>query len=412
MTIKKTIGSLKPVSKYLTEFIDTNLSHKLKCFQKTRFSTNIINFFYILFEKMVIANQEFNKSKIACNSINSIAKGHDYHLIDEEVRTHIEKMLTKGKQYIFTINSRTIHVNIMCERVCDDSFFKKAIKQIYIWLFIAFGYSESNCSQSLSIFLYLTELEKNTPTNSIIDRINVNTGFTFSCKTINEINIYRKEEWFKVLIHESFHNLGLDFSHHECSHIDKKILSIFPVNADVRLYETYCEIWAEIINVMFIVFHSSKNSESLENMIKTTEKMLDYERTFSLFQCAKVLKYMGISYNQLHERTDQSFMIRNLRYKEKTCVLSYYVLKSILMYKINDFLEWCILHNGYSIKFREKDINAKMNAYCLLIGEHYLDKKYIECLHNFEEWLSKQEKTKRKEDIEFRTLRMSLFENI
>ena len=81
------------------------------------------------------------------------------------------------------------------------------------------------------------------------------------------------------------------------------------------------------------------------------------------------------------------------------------------MYKINNFLEWCILHNGYSIKFGGKDINDKMNKYCDLIGEHYLDKKYIDCLHNFEEWLTKQEKTNRKEDIELRTLRMSLFES-
>jgi len=411
MNNKKIISSLKPVSKYLLEFIDTNLSHKVNCFQKTRFSPEIMNFFHLLFEKMIFANQEFKKSNVTKITNSSLQlKGHDYHLIDEEVRHHIENMTSTIEQYSFVINSRTIQVSIICEKGCDDFFFKKAIKQIYIWLFIALSYSNSQCSQTLSIFLYLTELEKTTPTNSIIDRINVNTGFTFSCKTVNEINIYRKEEWFKVLIHESFHNLGLDFSHHECSHIDKIILSIFPVNADVRLYETYCELWAEIINVMFIVFYSSNDSESLENMIKKTEKLIDYERTFSLFQCAKVLKYMGISYNQLHERNDQSFMVRKLRYKEKTSVLSYYVLKSILFYKINNFLEWCILHNGYSIKFGEKDINEKMNKYCDLIREHYLDKRYIDCLRNFEEWLIKQEKTNRREDIELKTLRMSLFE--
>jgi hypothetical protein len=79
------------------------------------------------------------------------------------------------------------------------------------------------------------------------------------------------------------HSFGLDFSHHECSHIDKKILGLFPLNVDVRIYETYCEMWAELLNIMFIVFHGSNNN--LENMVKQTEKYMDYERIFSIFQC-------------------------------------------------------------------------------------------------------------------------------
>ena len=32
------------------------------------------------------------------------------------------------------------------------------------------------------------------------------------CRETSEITIYREEEWIKVLIHELFHNLNLDFS--------------------------------------------------------------------------------------------------------------------------------------------------------------------------------------------------------
>jgi hypothetical protein len=285
-----------------------------------------------------------------------------------------------------------------------------------MWLFIAQSFSNSECSKILNIYFYLTNNKKNIPDSSnVFDRIHVNTGFTFACKYDNEINIYRKEEWFKVFIHECFHSFGLDFSHHDCSHIDKKVLTLFPVNADVRIYETYCETWAELLNIIFIVFLTSISNcktVNINGLIKKTEILIDYERIFSLFQCSKVLTHLGLSYNNLHEKTQESIMVRNLRYRENTSVLSYYIIKSCLMYKINDFLEWCVLHNGLSIRFGNNDleINKNMNDYYELIREHYIDKKYITCIENLCEWFKKQQKTKRKIDIELKTMRMSLFE--
>jgi len=410
----RNLKSLLPVSNYLIDFIDTNISHKLGCFQKTKFSTDTINMFYLLYEKIIIGKQEYSKTKIDKKHLTNITKGHDYNIIEDRIRSHIESANLTGYIYSFNINNRSIDINIFCDSDCDTKFFEKSIQKIFIWLYVAFSFSEKACSQTLSIYLYLTELEKTVPEkNIVIDTLNANTGFTFSCKTVNEINIYRKEEWFKVFIHETFHNLALDFSHKECSHINVKVLHVFPVKSDVCLYETYCEMWAEIINVLFIVFNHSKNSELIENMITKVEKYLDYERIFSIFQCAKVLKHIGISYTELYERSQQSHLIRNMRYKEKTCVLSYYVIKSIFMYKINDFFTWCVIHNGNSLKFGNIiEINKSMEDYADLVEKLHQDKKYTNCINNLDDWFTKQEKTKRKEDIELRTLRMSLFEEI
>jgi hypothetical protein len=63
--------------------------------------------------------------------------------------------------------------------------------------------------------------------------------------------LYRMEEWFKVFIHETFHCLGLDFSGMNVSNSNKQILQLFPGcsrDMDVRVYETYCEIWAETLD--------------------------------------------------------------------------------------------------------------------------------------------------------------------
>lgn len=395
-----------PTTNYLIDFLDTHISHKLDCFQPTKFSPTSKKFLEELFEKMIKAEESFSKTKIIEHKLNKIPHGRDYDLLDPEIKSHIGKMDYVGNSYNFNINSRKIDVNILCEN--DPTFcFKSAIKKIYIWLNIAQGFSKLECSQSLNINFYLTNLEKLVPnSNGIIDRINANTGFTFSCSYENEINIYRREEWFKVFIHESFHNLGLDFSHHECSNIHKKILAIFPVSTDVHLYETYCETWAEIINIMFIVLQISVH----KNLIKNLEKLMDYERVFSLFQCAKILKHVGINYSQLYEKSDTAHMARKMRYKEKTPVLSYYIIKSFLMYKVNHFLEWCVSNNNDSIRFNDADANASMNSYFLLIQKLYKDKKFIECIDALCYWFTKQEKTKRSTDTEFKTLRMSLFE--
>jgi hypothetical protein len=183
-------------------------------------------------------------------------------------------------------------------------------------------------------------------------------------------------------------------------------MAIFPISTDVRIYETYCETWAEIINVMFIVFQLSSH----DNLVKKLEKFMDYERVFSLFQCAKILKHFGLSYSQLYEKTDTAHMARKMRYKEKTPVLSYYIIKSFLMYKVNHFLEWCVSNNNVSIRFNDADANATMNSYFELIQNLYQDKKFIECIDALCHWFTKQEKTKRSTDTEFKTLRMSLFE--
>ena len=60
----------------------------------------------------------------------------------------------------------------------------------------------------------------------IIDQIHVNTGFTTTCPVDSEIVIFREEEWFKVFIHETFHNFALDFSDMNNSACHKIVLDI------------------------------------------------------------------------------------------------------------------------------------------------------------------------------------------
>ena len=142
--------------------------------------------------------------------------------------------------------------------------------------------SPRKCASHLTISLYMTSLKKHLPDNrgEIIGREHINTAFTTSCPQDGSIVIFRAEEWFKVLIHELFHALGLDFSHLHDSlkSCNAQILYLFPVKSDVNLYESYCELWALILNASFL---SYKQTRSKKDFIEHAERMIDEERSFN-----------------------------------------------------------------------------------------------------------------------------------
>ena len=106
------------------------------------------------------------------------------------------------------------------------------------------------------MYVYLTSLKKLLPNTSdeVIGVNNVNTAYTIPCSEPSEIIIYRKEEWFKVLLHESFHNFALDFATMPSDSCVKRILETFPIESEVNLFEAYTESWAEIMNLAFYCF--------------------------------------------------------------------------------------------------------------------------------------------------------------
>jgi len=404
---------MKQITKEITEFLN-NFKNKIPSIKFSMDSKNFLKELFILM-KQGDEYYEKHKSKIEINIKNNIPESNDFNYMPTNIRNNINTMNGTCYEYNFTINTKKYNVSFYIENN-DKIDREKSIKKIFIWLFIANAYANEKCSQYLNINLYLTDLKKVLPNNTkIIKQENANTAFTTSCKKHTEINLFRKEEWFKVLIHESFHCTGLDFSELEHSVSNKKVLTIFPVNSDVRLFETYCEMWAEIINVMFISYNKTNTIENLNEDIKKlivkTEKLLYYERLFSLFQCAKVLHFFGIKYNNLYEKDLTSMKLRAMKYKEDTNVLSYYIIKSIYMFYVNDFIEWCVENNNYngivSLNFNKNDEN--IDRYIQFIKEHFLNSSYTGSLAIFEEWFKNINEKSLSYEI-YNTLRMCVNE--
>ena len=174
---------------------------------------------------------------------------------------------------------------------------------------------------------------------NVIGEEHANTAFTYACNVKNEITIYRSQEWFKVLIHECFHALGLDFAYDTLEKSPRSQIQMRALFDDVTLenpnvWETYAEIWAVIINCVAV---ADAESSKLATMFAN-------EALFSQFQVAKILRHNGFqSYLQVigDDDDDDGGGVKKHRYREDTSVFAYYVFKSILLFHLDAFLVWC-----------------------------------------------------------------------
>ena len=110
---------------------------------------------------------------------------------------------------------------------------------------------------------------------------------------------------------------------------------------------------AEIMNVIVqnVIRHPRTQTD---NLFKYIERDLQIERTFSLFQTVKILNHFGMRYSDFLNPTESS--VRN-KYKEHTSILSYFILKTILMNDLNRFIEWCLTNNRGSLRFSNPETN-------------------------------------------------------
>ena len=417
---------MKEVSKYLIDFLKSNFIHKQSKHwksQNTMFSTPFIK---NVFSKIKDADAQWLKIKdtIVIKPIDfkkdGLPKGPNYEHLNENIRMLLEKREKMGKQYMFSIGEQHISIYIIYPfseddpvmSVCQkkaDLYFMNCLHKCYLWLYMASKERQNECSQQMNIYLYLSELHKLLPeeSESMLEDIHANTAFTTSCIPSTCIHLFREEEWFKVFIHESFHCLGFDFSHSRSlsEYSKRKVLELFPVKSDVNLFETYCEVMAELYNIFFFVYLENPTIENIPPIIKRVNELFLYEKTFSVFQCVKVLNHFGMKYHNLYSNDKESISLRTQQYKEKTNILAYYILKSIMISNMEGFLQWTETHNKGGYKFIETEEN--LDSYIHIITSHYTSDIYLSNVKIMESWFLKHGDSWA---LENRTMRLSVVE--
>jgi len=331
---------------------------------------------------------------------------------------HIQKYVTTNELYqlVFTcgnVGEREITVVFTLFDKAElkrITFYTQYVKMMYIWLHICGNYAEKECTDTLNVFIYPTPFAKNLPTNpaTIIGPEHINTAFTMACAKNGQIIIFREEEWFKVFIHETFHSYGLDFATHPHSELKNTLRSLFQINSDFDIYEAYTETWARIINCAFCSFNALVNKKDQKGFILNINFCLEMERMFALYQCIKILGFMGLRYNDIFvSAVGNKRSLRDL-YKENTHVFAYYILTAIFLNDNQGFMLWCKKNNTHLLRFNTTPDKFKQFA-------NYISSVYdcISLLKNMGEMGALNAKVNKSKNKELMTTtRMSIIHTI
>jgi hypothetical protein len=218
--------------------------------------------------------------------------------------------------------------------------------------------------------------------NRILCSDNVNSGLSVKHELIM---IWRKEEFYKVLVHELIHFFGIDF--YVLDPLYKKLDELFKTKYKIigsdKLNESYTEALAIFLHS---IIYSEEHNLNLDDVMK-------YEIMFSHFQMAKILSYFNCeSFDDL-EKTN---------FKQNTSVFSYYIIKCILMVNYAQLFDFW-LNNGF--KILNGNENKYEQLYTRIINENNVDKDTLNFFINY----FRNNIDKFEGSFIFRTMRMSCY---
>ena len=331
---------------------------------------------------------EENKS-IIVNKITSIVNNHlrSSKYIDSELINFIltntnckivtYKNTIKGKTYVFDFiiyNDDLAIKNL-------DLIVEKML--LVLQLIIAISNNDLRNGQHVTFFLTPFQKKLNSNSNSNIDILgakNVNSGFTYPYLKNGVTFIYRKEEFFKVFIHESIHYYGIDKALHKDFSNDakyNKFINSFNIRpqdiAKIGINEALTEYWTFII---YIIAQSYKKSIALANFIYEFENSYKLELLHIIFQVVKILHYNKLTYSEFLTKSSN-------QYKETSHIFSYYIVKTLLVYNHSDLLKSTIFDINFSTKINIalKSDPISINTFFIKLLSYAYDKNFINIIN-------------------------------
>ena len=144
--------------------------------------------------------------------------------------------------------------------------------------------------------------------DGIMTSENINSGFTYLNK--NDIYIFRKEEFPKVVLHELIHH-DVNIHRDEFNEKNKRLLEEhFNISEDTTLILNECiiELWATIYQLAFVCIDYHYNFRKIFKM----------EVMYSLYKCHQIFKIQ-----------------KGDKWKDKCNIYSYIIFKTILLINLN-----------------------------------------------------------------------------
>jgi hypothetical protein len=268
-------------------------------------------------------------------------------LAGSRIQRYIARHMRKRLVGTTTLGGRAIRMEIGLFSEPTPSGLSRAsgqCLQALAWLDMSIRRAPEACARRLKIALFPTPFKRQLPANrtSTLGPEQVNGGYTYGCAEVGLIVVFRQEEWFKVLIHETFHCFGFDATAHSAE-LSRLSESLFPVRANHAVDEAYAETWARILNCVFLQLSPALEGQGGAGPSGDVLHALALERQFSLLQLAKILDFAGLDYVSL--RGGEAHTGERMVYRERTSVVAYYVLAGVLMSNYRGFINWCAQNN-------------------------------------------------------------------
>lgn len=293
---------------------------------KTKLNSKLIDLFQI---------GEDNSSKNSINKQGIL----ESKFISLPIRNYINKNIKYNLSLQFSVDDLILNIDTFFTLQKDVFDFLEEIKNIgRIFAFIN-HYFEKN--ENLNLIIYCLEKPKVfNKSQRFLTADNVNSGMT-SYDTRNSNNnfivIWRKEEFWKVYIHELIHYLGLDMKFNNSYNQIKNLVCLDSKSVLIP-NEAFTDFFAIIFYLLIIT--KGNNQEF--------KKLLKIQTNFIINQAAKIIYIYG--YNKIEELINNKNC--KILMKQESCIFSYYIIKAALFYKFNDSLNF-FSDSDYQIKYQD-----------------------------------------------------------
>lgn len=291
-----------------------------------KFANTIKNYFinFLKIQNIII-------KKLEDYSVNAKSNFIKDTFIDEKIAFDINRKMSICNYRKYTIYQPISNINLKLSiEFWDDKYNERYVDVIsnYICLVI-YILSHTKIEKSeIKIILINYDGKKLIPNNNIFTSFNVNSGYS---SDYGGIVIYRREEMFKVIVHELIHNLNFD-NKYITNDLELLLKKKFCITGDLKLNEAFTEAYANLLNSILYTLLSKEWLHRSFNKILINNIKLEHK--FSRYQANKVLRQ--VLYNKNCTSVNP----------EKTSAISYYVIKSIILEDVTKFCNYLYKHDN------------------------------------------------------------------
>jgi len=298
----------------------------------------------------------------------------------------VEENLHNVSEYRCNYKSNTFILTVVSESTdVDEDLIKRLLTKAFLLIELR-GQEDTETKAKI----WLTDCKKQINNNEFLGVREVNSGYSFAL--IGESFVFRKEELEKVFVHELIHNLHFDFRVYP-KELKDEFYEIFSIPKDNKLLigEAYVETWTCVINCILVSYLTDKDCNDL----------FQKELRFSIFQFSKVLNFFKFS---CLDNCEQSFVNqKNTKFRQKSSIFSYYLVKCMLLFNFENFLELCLENNDNLMVFNEEKNFPKLHS---IILQSLENPKFINNINTTIDFIEQN----KQDSFEYKTLRMTVSE--